>query len=381
MAVSFSVGQSSFQFDPPANFSPLIESSEDWVPFASFRRQLASKFSMTNFGCERLQDGTYILFPLETSTEKAKPPQANEMESFLETFKVFNELSPKATELLKLVLGQKKKYAESSDFVKANRLALMKLVGQLVVLRREVFHQPAFTEALKAPVIPISAMGDLETSTKRISLRDAFDFVVQQALFILGAQKVYDDLLAHWNDMVPTEEKQARDQAGAAPFWAAQREKFVEFTSQLRQPPDFGSATLLTAPVKKDSLLWFGKEALTDSDVKFQERQTSIRTAYHIAFRQQRKHASLCHDALKDSTAKRPRVELSPPISQAPKPKSSTEIPATFSAPRAFFSSGTSPKNRRPLRPPFRKPAFQLRNRCPRCHKPGHTAATCRAPF
>lgn len=379
MPATFKSGDKDADFEPPENFPTLIETAADWAPFQQFKRRLASHFSLSDFGTDKLEDGSYILFPLDQqqASQKKLP---TDLESFLSSFSVFSELSPKAAELIELVLSPKKKFAESGDFTKVTRLALMKLVGQLVVFRREVLKQEAYSTIINTSSVPLTAMGDLESSSKKVSLKEALDFFVQQALSILGAHRMYEDLLAHWSGQVPAEERQARDQSGAAPFWSAQQDRFLEYTSQLRKWPDFGTADQMKASPAKDSLLWYGMEALTDTRVKFQERQTSIKHAYHTAFKQQRKHASLAHEALRESSSpKRPRFDR--PVAalpQAPKPSSAApKTPPPLMTQRSAFSPGvfrSGPKNRRRgfgSRPPLK---------CSRCNKIGHSISTCRMP-
>lgn len=361
----FRSGASEAVFDPPANFPILIETPEAWDQFGTFKRQLASRFQLTDFGTERLPDGSFILFPLEK--KDSLKPKKLEFESFLQNHVVLSEFSPKSAELLGLIETQKKKYADSQDFLKSTRISMMRLVSQMIVLRKEVIKQDEFAGVLNTRCIPISEMGDLERSSSKVNLREALDFIVQQALTVLGAQKVYDDLLAHWNEHVPTEEKQTRDSTGAAAFWVAQKERFIEMTHHLRDWPDFGSADALTSQPAKESLLWYGKEALTDTTVKFQDRQTAIKTAYHASFKSQRKHASLCQEAVRDS--KRTKFEPRLAIPVAPKPTSQPSFP-TLSAPRSFFSPGAQPKPKnskrrfgRPPPRPFPFPKTQVRPR------------------
>ena len=384
---SFHYGQAEAELDVPEDFPTDIDTAEGWVPFKSFKRVISSRFTISDFGCERLPNGTYIVFPLEKEAKKEKP---NELKELLETFTVFGEKSPKSTELLQLITNQKKRFAESQEFSKAQRLGLLKFVGQLVVLRREMGKATQLAPVLNTKCIPISAMGDLESSQMQVSTREALDFMTQQALKLLGAQRLYDDLLAHWNEEVPSKEKITRDSTGAAPFWAAQKKRFVEVTHQLRVWPDFGPAELAVAPAK-DSLLWLGKEALTDSSVKFQERQAAIRTAYHQEFKAQTKHASLCNDIV-SATSKKQRVEYVA-VPQAPRPSApqavstpqqAETLPTTLSMPRsAFFSVGsTNPRrsknwNRRPQQQ--QKQFARLRPTCARCKKEGHIAKDCRS--
>ena len=348
----FRSGATEAVFDSPQHFPAIIETAEAWDQFGTFKRQLASRFQLTEFGSERLQDGSFILFPLE---KKDPPkPKRSEFESFLQNHTVLSEFSPKSSELLELI-ETKKKYADSHDFLKYTRISMLRLVSQMIVLRKEVLKQNEFAGVLNERCIPISEMGDLERSSAKVNLREALDFTVQQALTVLGAQKVYDDLLAHWNEHVPTEEKQTRDSTGAAAFWVAQKEKFIEMTHHLRDWPEFGSTEALMSQPAKDSLLWYGKEALTDTTVKFHERQSAIKTAYHVSFKSQRKHVSLCEEAARES--KRTKFEPRPPIPTAPKPTSQPPFP-TLSAPRSFFSPGAQPKpknsKRRFGRPPPR---------------------------
>ena len=222
-------------------------------------------------------------------------------------------------------------------------------------------------------------MGDLETSTGTVNLRESLDFIVQQGLTLLGGIKAYDDLLAHWAEL-PAKQKQARDAGGAAPFWSAQKERFVDWAAQIKNWPDFGEAKALKASVKKDSLLWFGKEALTDSNVKLQERQAAIRKAYQAEYKTQQKHESLFQK--EEPTAKRPRTAFqSLSLPQAPKPSTAftaSSIPPTLSTTRSAFqfSAGPpKPKNRFASRKPFhsKRPI-----KCNTCHKWGHMAKDCR---
>lgn len=371
---AFRAGATEAMFDPPAHFPTIIETAEAWEQFGTFKRQLASRFQLTDFGTERLPDGSFILFPLEK--KDLLKPKKPEFESFLQSHVVLSELSPKSAELLELIETHKKKYADSQDFLKFTRLAMMRLVSQMIVLRREVFRQDDLSGALNARCIPISEMGDLERSSAKTTLRESLDFVVQQALTVLGAQKVYDDLLAHWNEFVPTEEKQTRDSTGAAAFWVAQKEKFIEMTHHLRDQPDFGSAELLSSQPAKESLLWYGKEALTDTTVKFQDRQTAIKAAYHASFKLQRKHASLCQEAARDS--KRTKFEPRIAIPIAPKPTPPLPNPSS-SATRPLFVVGSQakphPKNskRRFVRPPPRPFPFSRTQSRPRMSFPQRT--------
>ena len=373
MPATFKSGDKDADFEPPENFPTLIETAADWAPFQQFKRRLASHFSLSTSGPTNSKTArTSSSHSINSKPRKRSSQQ--DLESFLSSFSVFSELSPKAAELIELVLSPKKKFAESGDFTKVTRLALMKLVGQLVVFRREVLKQEAYSTIINTSSVPLTAMGDLESSSKKVSLKEALDFFVQQALSILGAHRMYEDLLAHWSGQVPAEERQARDQSGAAPFWSAQQDRFLEYTSQLRKWPDFGTADQMKASPAKDSLLWYGIEALTDTRVKFQERQTSIKHAYHTAFKQQRKHAS------RDSSSpKRPRFDR--PVAalpQAPKPSSAApKTPPPLMTSRSAFSPGvfrSGPKNRRRgfgSRPPLK---------CSRCNKIGHSISTCRMP-
>ena len=378
MSASFRSGTVSEDFDLPQNFPNLIESPSEWDSFRSFKRLLASRFSITDFGCE-LVAGSYIIFPLDKQQQE-KPKEASELKQFLDTFVVFGERSPKSAELFELAVAQKKKFAESHDFLKALRLSTLKFTAQLVVLRQEASKHPELQQALNNKCLPISSMGDLEHSRTLVSLKEALDFTTQQGLVLLGAQRAYDDLLDHWNQALSPDEKQARDASGAAPFWAAQQERFVELAQQLKGWPDFGTSSL-SAPLAKDSLLWDGKEALTDTKVKHQERQQSIKTAYHKDFRLQRKHEIICRDALKQSPSFRKRPlpqdfqahqQPRPPLPSAPKP-SSPSMPPTITSPRGLFTAGSSPKNFQGLRN-FKSKAV----RCARCQRVGHIQKNCR---
>lgn len=363
----FRSGAAEAAFDPPAHFPTIIETAEAWEPFGTFRRQLASRFQVSEFGAEKLPDGSFIIFPLEKK-DPLKPKKL-EFESFLQSHIVLSAFSPKSAELLQII-ETKKKYADSHEFLKHTRISMMRLVSQMIVLRKELLKQEDLAEALNARCIPISEMGDVENPSAKVTLREAIDFLVQQALTVLGAQKVYEDLLAHWNEFVPAEEKQTRDTTGAAPFWLAQKEKFIEMTHHLREWPDFGSADALSAQPPKDSLLWYGKEALTDSTVKFQERQTAIKAGYHASFKLQRKHASLCQEASREAKRSKfePRAPTFTTIPVAPRPSTPSSTP-TLSAPRSLFSTGVQakpqPKNFRrrfkaPLRP-FQRTQFRPR--------------------
>lgn len=349
----FRFGATEAEIALPPQFPDLIEAAEDWDQFASFKRQLASRFQITDFGSEKMSDGSFILFPLEKKQDVK--PKKDDFEAFLRSHVVFSELSAKSAELFELMTTQKKKFAESQDFLKYSRIGMMRLISQMIVLRKEVAKQEVFAPILNAQCIPISEMGDLERSAAVVSLRQALDFIVQQGLTVLGAQKFYDDLLAHWNDLVPFEEKQTRDHSGAAPFWAAQKDKFTEMTHHLRDWPEFGATQALTSRPTKDSLLWYGKEALTDSSVKFQERQAAIRTAYHSAFKAQRKHASLCQEAFKET--KKVKIDAKPPTPSLPTaPKPPAALIPTLSAPRTLFSPGSRSPSKNPRRRPFFRP-------------------------
>lgn len=380
MAVPFRYGDKLAELTPPEGLPDIIETAEGWDNFRSFRRMLASQLAVSDFGCEKIADGSFIVFPLE---KDAKPkPEPNELQKFLSSFEVFSEKSAKSAELFELLAKQKKKYAESDEFLKASKLGMMRLVAQMVVLRREALSQTTLSQALANRVIPIKAMGELESSTTTVNLAESLDFLVQQGLALLGAQRLYDDLLAFWADLSP-EEKKTRDIAGAAPFWAAQQERFTELTHSLRAWPQFGSAPDLRNPaLKKDSLISLGREALTDTKVQFLERQLVIKNAYHTSFKQQQKHAALCQAATPrgpPATKKRRFSQVGGgaiTVPVAPKPKSAfISIPPAASAPRVLFSPGRAPpKNRRKPHPAGqpKKPT-----ECYRCHKVGHTAKNC----
>lgn len=376
----FRSGPQEAELNVPPQFPLLIESTEGWDDFRPFKRLIASKFSLSDFGCEKVDgEESYIVFPLDQKAQEPKPK--SEFLKFLQTHSVFSELSPKSAELYEIMATQKKKFADSHDFLKYTKIGMMKLVSQLIVLRKEVLKQETFSQILDSKCIPISEMGDLGSSPTTVSLRSSMDFLVQQALTILGAQKVYDDLLAHWND-IPYEEKQTRDQAGAAPFWVAQQEKFIEMAHHLRAWPEFGSAGSIASQPPKESLIWYGAEALTDTSVKYQSRQTNIKNAYHASFKTQRKHAALCIEASKSpkrfKSDQRPTPSYPTSIPMAPKPTTTT----TLSAPRALFSAGAPPKvlpSKNRKRPPPKSSRFPRPLRCQRCHRPGHSSYNCKS--
>lgn len=369
MSATFAYGERTVPLDPPVDFPQLIDNAEGWEEFKTFRRQLASAFQVNDFGVERLPNGTFIVFPLE---KDPKPKaQLDDFHKFLASFEVFSEKSPKSAELFELLQDQKKKYAESKDFLKASKLGFMRLIAQMVVLRQEIATKQEFAPILKEKVIPLRAMGDLETSVALVSLQESIDFLVQQGLTLLGASRFYEDLLAHWAG-IPQEEKKATDLQGAAPFWAAQQEKFVRFTHQIRDWPQFGSATAIKAPVAKDTLLWLGQEALTDTKTKFTERQLAIRNEYRKSFKEQQKHITATQSAASSENAKkRTFSQMSVPVAPSPTPKKSFNFfPRPLRAPRAIFTARS--KNRQgPGR--WRRAV----PKCKRCQKMGHTAQNC----
>ena len=71
----------------------------------TFMRQLSSRFTITDFGVERLPDGSYILFQLGKPQMEEK---VQDIEKFLAEFSMFSELSPKSAELFQ-ILGDSKK--------------------------------------------------------------------------------------------------------------------------------------------------------------------------------------------------------------------------------------------------------------------------------
>ena len=383
---TFTFGQvAPIQLELPTDFPVLVESAEGWADFRPIKRRLASHFNLTDFGVDKTGQDEYILFPLDKEPKSAD--STGEFKEFLDSFAVLGELSPKAKELYELFSQHKLKYADSEEFLRASKLGFLRLTSQLVVLRREVMKAQAFSAILNTKAIPISSMGDLEGSDKTASLKEALDFITQQALVLTGAQRYYDDLLDFWNEEVTGDEKRARDQTGAAPFWAAQKEKFLSFSHDLSTWPEFGRANLHTQP-KKDSLLWLGKEAITDSKVKSQERKMAIKKAYHLEFKQQAKHLSLCQDATKYADKplqkrRRPDSAAPPTVPEAPRPTAS--MPPTLSAPRSAFSAvrgfPSKQKNRRRPRPGLRtfqsRPRRQGPLRCGRCGKQGHETKNC----
>ena len=209
-------------FQIPTNLPELIDTADKWQHFGSVERKLASRFGITDFGIEKVEEGQYIVFPFAKATTEAAPKD-NDFKKLLDTFNVFGEHNAKSLELLQIMEAQKKKFAESGEFLQTHRMGFMKFVAQLVVFRREAQNAAPIAEALNNRCIPIRNMGDLESSTAMVNLRESLDFIVQQGLTLLGGQKAYDDLLAHWAEL-PAKQKQARDAGGAAPFWSAQKE-------------------------------------------------------------------------------------------------------------------------------------------------------------
>ena len=386
MPATFTFGQAApLELDLPEGFPVIIETADAWEGHGSIKRRLGSYFNTTDFGAEKVGDDQYIIFPFDKQA-KSKDDSSDTFKQFLESFAVHGELSPKSKELFDLFAQQKLKYADSEAFLKASKLGFLRLTSQLVVLRREILKSQTLATVINTKAIPINAMGDLEASHKTVSLKEAIDFMTQQMLVLMGAQRFYDDLLGFWNDEVSAEEKRARDPAGAAPFWAAQKEKFLEHAHLLTAWPEFGSSHLSSAP-KKDSLLWLGQEALTDSKVKTQERRLSIEKAYHSDFKQHVKHFALCHDLTKTADkpppSKRKRYDDFTALPEAPRPTAS--MTPTLSAPRAAFAMARPlprPKNRRRPRPGPKFLQAKIRRRlgplrCGRCKKPGHEARNC----
>ena len=143
----FRSGAAEAAFDPPAHFPTIIETAEAWEPFGTFRRQLASRFQVSEFGAEKLPDGSFIIFPLEKK-DPLKPKKL-EFESFLQSHIVLSAFSPKSAELLQII-ETKKKYADSHEFLKHTRISMMRLVSQMIVLRKELLKQEDVADAERA---------------------------------------------------------------------------------------------------------------------------------------------------------------------------------------------------------------------------------------
>ena len=164
-------------------------------PTAGIRSELgkiASHFNLTDFGSDKTGEDEFIIFPLDKEPKIKETP--NEFKSFLDSFVVLGELSPKAKELYELASQHKLKFADSEEFMRATKLGFLRFVSQLVVLRREILRAPQFSAVLNAKAIPISSMGDLELSSTSTTLKDALEFITHQALTLPK-----DTMTTSWN--------------------------------------------------------------------------------------------------------------------------------------------------------------------------------------